>query len=173
MLFMRTGVSPKDGSYFVELQANQETPVRLTRPKALEWAADCARAAQEAAYDAALIQQLRALKLEEEAIMRTVFELRRQRKPYKTPPFELRPSVSLFTAKPFIEVLHNGRGLATWEYSYALHMATEILELLAAAQLDAQYRKFMIKTMGIEPGAADAAISDLANYRVEEQPEQE
>lgn len=161
-----------DGSaYVVTLEATDDVAVALDPDRALRYARGVLDAAHRAAYDAAVLRQMKSkLKLDLETASQLVADLRKDRPsldPDATEPLVLEPGVSAFTGEPFLTVGLRGKQdkLGQWSFGDAREHALHVLESLAVAELDSGYFRALVGQVGIEAPRARNVVDDLANHR--------
>ncbi|RCG19076.1 hypothetical protein DQ384_38000 [Sphaerisporangium album] len=157
-----------DGTYAASIHYDQDRSRVLDRHAGLAYAAAVIDVASQAEHDAAVIRQLTATGVRLTHAAATVAELRADRPPIDdavTAPLRLVPGVSQKTGNAFLAVFIGARQVGQWDPGDAREHATAVLEALAAADLDAAYRRHLIGIVGLDPGSAQAAVNDLANHR--------
>lgn len=144
--------------------------VPLTPKVALAWAQDVLDAAHAAAYDAAVMAQVRtALDLPITVAGEVVKELRADRAPRRTlqalPDIDLTPGVAAASGQPFLILTWRGKPLGQWTVDAARGHALHLLESVVVADLDSTYYRLLRNRFEAEPGPASAMVHDLVNFR--------
>lgn len=144
-----------DGTYVTAVHYGADRSRILDRQTAMAYVVDIFTAAVRAEHDAAVIRQLLGLGLDLETAARAIAE---------TVPFRLVPGVSAKTGNGFLHVHLNGVNIGQWDPHDARDHAVNVLTVLAAVDLDAAYRRYLIGTVGIDAARAGNVIADLATH---------
>lgn len=159
-----------DGGYGVSVEFGEDLTRPLDRDSGWRYAQAVMTAAQRAAYDAAVVRQLRGVADEGmpvDGAAKFVAELRGGRPPLPgedTAPLRLEPGVSAFTGEPFLMVFIDGEAVGQWSVDDAQQHALHVLECLAAVDLDAQYHAFL-RRVGMPEHVARSTVGDLMRWR--------
>lgn len=166
-IWVKTGVDPITGSYFVEIELDDDHAIALSPTEALVYSNAVFTIAQQAEHDAAVFTQLRTLLKDDEAAMMSVVTLRMDRPPLDVKilkPFAIAPGVNA-KGKPFLALSIDGEQCGQWDPSQARSHASYVLEAVHAADLDSAYYRMLIGAIGIDGNRARNVVSDLANHR--------
>jgi hypothetical protein len=168
-----------DGTYVTTVQAGPDHARVLDRSEALAYAGAVLEAAARAEHDAAVLAQLHNfLGLPVEAAAGSVADLRAERPPIDPAalaPIGLVPGVSASTKLPFLILEVDGAPVGQWTVTDARRHAEAVLEVSAAADLDAAYFRWLVGAVALDAGRARNVVSDLASHRPprEEEPHAE
>lgn len=169
-VWVGSAVAP-DGRYVVEIDVSDGRAHILPVDAAPAYAATVVATAMVAAYDAAVVRQIRAQAESEMpplAVGQMIAALRETRAPLTQElllPLSLVPGVSGRTWKPFLTVLIDGKQVGQWSTKDAYSHALAVLEMAEVVKLDAGYRDFLVETVGLDPDVAMAAVTGLADFR--------
>lgn len=156
-----------DGTYVTAVHYGADRSRILDRQTAMAYVADIFTAAVRAEHDAAVIRQLLGLGLDLETAAQAIADLRADRPALDdtvTVPFRLVLGVSAKTGNGFLHVHLNGVKIGQWDPRDARDHAVNVLTVLAAVDLDAAYRRYLIGTVGIDAARAGNVIADLATH---------
>lgn len=165
-IWVRSDVAA-DGTYVLAMETDDDTSFVLNRDTAVAHVLGVIQAAQEAAYDAAVIHQL-VVKVgaDIEATAEVVKGMRADRPPVVIPgPLTLVPGVSQKTQEPFLTIWVHGKAVGQWTVADAEQHATYVLGALTVADLDSGYYRTLVGALGLDDGRARNIIDDLANHR--------
>jgi hypothetical protein len=164
---VRSDVAP-DGSYCVAIGVGDDESWIIDRQMALRHAATTIEAVARADYDASVMRQLTSLGIEPANAGFVVADLRADRPPLdyeSTAPLSFEPGVSHRNGRGFVTILLHGDRIGQWELDDARHHALACLEVVAAVELDAAYRRALVGIIGLDDGRARAVVGDLAEHR--------
>jgi hypothetical protein len=156
--------------YVVVVTVDDRLRWELTPRAAERYARGWLRCAQVAAHDAAVLAQLVALGVEESsAAMFMATELRAGRAAFDdvgTRPLVLRPVVSAATGEPIVQASAPAPTPPFQVDGPAATMhAVHVLEVAAVVDLDDAYRSALVRSLGLNPVRARAAVDDLGRFR--------
>ncbi|MFG1873369.1 hypothetical protein ACGFIV_00850 [Sphaerisporangium sp. NPDC049003] len=155
------------GTYVATLHADDDNSRVLDRDTALRYAAAVHQAATQAEHDAAVVAQLRASGLSREEAALTLVDLRADRAPLDpqvTAPLVFKPCVSANRGVGYLELSVGDRPLGQWDADAAHAHAGHVMAVVAAVDLDAAYRRFLIGTVGLDATHAEDIVGDLAEH---------
>lgn len=168
-VWITTDIGPDEKSYMVAVNW-RDTSVTITFDRALRYAQEVLRAANRAAYDAAIIGQLMSVdKMDHPTVVRLLNDLRKDRPPLDdtaTRPISLAPGVNL-RGKPFLVVSVNGEEMGQWSFSDTVKHATTMLGMVSVAELDSLYLQGLQVLVGVQRETATNMVSNLAEFRDE------
>lgn len=156
-----------DGTYVTAIHYDSDQSRVLDHETGLHYAATIHAAATRAQHDAAVIRQLTSMGLALDVAAREIARLRADRPPLDdaaTAPLRLVPGVSGRTGRAFLSIKVNGQQVGQWDPDDARDHAANVLTVLAAADLDAAYRRYLIGTIGIDAARAANVVGDLATH---------
>lgn len=165
-IWVQSDVLP-DGTYVTAIHYDDDQSRILDRAAGLAYVAEVFTAAVHAEHDAAVVRQLTGLGLDLESAARAIAELRADRPPLAdavTAPLRLVPGVSAKTGNGFLHIHLGEVRVGQWDPDDARDHATNVLSVLAAADLDAAYCRYLVGTVGIGLPRAQAVVGDLGNY---------
>ncbi|WP_067171155.1 hypothetical protein [Microtetraspora niveoalba] len=156
-----------DGTYVVAIHYDDDQSRVLNHEAALRYAAAVHAAATRAEHDAAVVAQLVKIGLPKAIVAQALHDLRNDRPPHTatiTAPLQLEPCVSAHRGVGYLEVYVAGRLVGQWDPDDARDHAANVLAVLAAVDLDAAYRRYLIGTVGLDRARAEAAVGGLAAH---------
>ncbi|MDH2425752.1 hypothetical protein [Sphaerisporangium sp. TRM90804] len=156
-----------NGRYVVAVHYDADRSRVLDRDEALKYAAAVHALATHAEHDAAVAAQLSQLGLPRDAVAQAVVDLRARRPAIEeaiTAPLSLTPSVSASRGVGYLKLSISGRLIAQWEVADARDHANNVLTVLAAVDLDAVYRRYLVMTVGLDRNRAERVVDDLAKH---------
>jgi hypothetical protein len=165
-IWVQSDVTP-DGTYAATIHYSGDRSRILDRDAALAYAATIHDAAIRAEHDAAVLAQLVATGMPLALAAGTLADLRKDRPPLDdqaTAPLRLAPGVSGRTKEAFLAVEIDGKVVGQWTPGDARDHASNALAVVAAVDLDAAYRRWLIGKAGLAADRASAAVGDLAAY---------
>ncbi|MEO3860927.1 hypothetical protein [Acrocarpospora sp. B8E8] len=166
-IWVQSDLSADGTTYVTAIHYDQDKSRILDAKTAYAYVAEIFRASVHAEHDAAVIRQLRATGMPVELAARAVADLRADRPPLDdaaTAPLRLVPGVSQKTGNGFLATYVGNRQVGQWDPDDARDHATGVLSVMAAADLDSAYRRYLVGPVGLAPGEALAAVSGLADH---------
>lgn len=166
-IIVRSDVAP-DGTYVVAIEAGPDDAWVLDRPHVHAHGIAVVEAAARAEYDAAVLDQLIGLGIEQDAAGQMVSDMRAERPPLDTAataPLELVPGVARRDGRGFLALMLHGKQIGQWEPADARSHAMACFEVTAAVDLDAIYRKTLVGIVGLDDPTARAVVGELAEHR--------
>lgn len=168
-LWVGSEPSPDGKTYMVTLTMGEDTAVVLDRDRATRYIWALNSAINYAAYDAAVVAQMRSKPgLPIEAVGQLIVELRSDRPPIDdeaTAPFRFDPLIASKSLQPLLHVYMRGKPLGQWTLDAARQHIRHVMEVLATADLDAAYHRCLVGVIGIESPRARNVVMDLAEWR--------
>ena len=166
-IWVVSDVAP-DGTYITTIHLSGDLAFTLTRDQASRYAAAVHTAATTAEHDAAVFAQLVDSGLPKAMAATVLSDLRDDRPPLETPgPLRYTPAVSGRTHAGFVDVTLTGHGSGTvvsqWTPTDCRQHAGHVLDVAAAVDLDAAYRRAMVG-LGLTDDRARALVGGLARY---------
>jgi hypothetical protein len=155
-------------SFMVVIEYSKDRSIALGKQSAFEYAHKILTAVQYAEYDAAVFAQMKERLDDDVACAQVVDDLRKSRPEVSFvgfEPFALVPGVSVFTGKPFLTVMLDGKADGQMDLDGAREHALMALEALTVADLDNTYLKVMRDTIGLPEETARAVVANLVRYR--------
>ncbi|GAA1401891.1 hypothetical protein GCM10009613_60980 [Pseudonocardia kongjuensis] len=165
-LLVQSEVLPS-GTYGVAVAVGEDEAWTMAPDRAVSYAAGCVAAATEARHDAAVIAAFvsRDMLSSAEAAKFVVFELRPDRvRDDRTAPLRFVPGVSAFTGRPFVHVHLHDKSIGQLDPSALREHALGVLDVVAAADLDAALVRTLRGTVGVEEHQARAFVEDLSRH---------
>lgn len=156
-----------DGTYVTAIHYSGDRSRILDRKTGLAYVSAIFAAAVQAEHDAAIIRQHIASGLSLKVAARTIADLRADRPPIDdaaTAPLRLTPGVAARTKDAFLAIHVDGQQVGQWDPDDARNHATNVLQVLAAADLDAAYRRYLIGSIGLDVARAENIVTDLATH---------
>jgi hypothetical protein len=167
-IWVVSDVAP-DGTYVTTVQASDDVAVVLDRKRAMEYAMAVYTAVGYAEYDAAVFHQLVSLGISHPNAAHCVGDLRADRAPLDdaaTAPLRFVPLVTAAKHQPAVYVEVNGRRISQWTTSDARQHAGHVLDICAAVDLDAAYRRYLRGPLRLDDGRARAVVGSLGEHRI-------
>lgn len=156
-----------DGTYVAAIHYDDDRSRVLDRDAALRYVATVHDAATRAEHDAAVVAQMTKLGLPRATAAQALYDLRNDRPPLDDAaiaPLRLKPCVSAQHGVGYMEVLVGARLMGQWDPDDARDHAANVLTVLAAVDLDAAYRRYLMATVGVDAARAQAVVGDLASH---------
>ncbi|MEU8279537.1 hypothetical protein ACFYOK_29525 [Microbispora bryophytorum] len=156
-----------DGTYVAAVHYDDDRSRVLGRDAALRYAATVHDAATRAEHDAAVVAQMAKLGLPHATAAQALWDLRNDRPPLDDAaiaPLRLKPCVSAQRGVGYLEVQIGARLVGQWDPDDARDHAANVLTVLAAVDLDAAYRRYLMTTVELDAALAQDAVGDLANH---------
>jgi hypothetical protein len=160
-----------DGAYVVTVELGPDHSRVIDRADLLDYVLTVIRAAEVAAYDAAVAVQFRTLNggaVSLRDVAATVNELRKMRGDLDQraiAPLSLQPGVSATTGRPFLAVSIAGRIVGQWDTAQAADHAGAVLSAHAVTELDDLYRQYLINSVGLDEATALRVVHGLRAHR--------
>lgn len=155
--------------YAVTLETSADVAVGLDRTSGIEYAFYVLDCAERAAYDAAVVRQLRKrLDVPLDAVGQMVTDLRNDRPELDHKwPIVLTPGVARASGAPFIAIStkDGGQPIGQWTADDARQHAGDILSAVVVADLDAGYYRALVGMIGLESDRSRVVIDDLGSFR--------
>lgn len=168
-IWVRTEPTPDGKAYIVTLNASDDHARTLNPMEAQDYARALLRAAHVAAHDAAVARQLTTLGASLESVAELLADLRKDRPPVEdcaTDPLTFTPGVNQ-KLDPFLTISLDDEPIGQWTFLQAEEHALFILGAVGAADLDAAYYRLLRSAVGLDEGAARAAVGGLADFHEE------
>lgn len=169
-LWVRSEVMP-DGSYGVGLNVGADRSWALNRSQAVDYAVACYTRATEAEHDAAVFGLLTHIGLPQRTVAELlVKDLRPDRPDDHTATHPLRFTVAIDrTLRPFLKMELDGREAGELTTGDLRDHAAAVLNVLAAADLDAALLRTLTGTIGLDENRARAVVGSLMDHWPAEQ----
>ncbi len=154
----------EDGAYVVTVHFGGDRSRVLGKGEAHAYAQEIIRAAAQADYDAAMINQLRDLGFDTASAVEAYTTIAATRRPLNTEataPLRLTPGVSATAGVGFMDVHFGQRFIGQWMPAEARSHATNVLDILAATELDEAYRRHLTDDVGISAARATEIVERL------------
>jgi hypothetical protein len=167
-IWVVSDVAP-DGTYVCTVQAGDDLAVVLDRQRAIAYTVALYTAVGYAEYDAAVLKQLTTLGVGERMAARCVADLRADRAPVDdaaTAPLRFVPLVTAAKREPSLFVEVNGRRISQWTPADGRQHAGHVLDIVAAVDLDAAYRRFLRGPVRLDDDRARAVVESLGEHRI-------
>lgn len=160
----------EQGIYRLVLEMGPDDSIPLTRALADAWAREVLSAVAAAEYDAALVRQMRAMGLDDGAVVVMVQEMRADRAGETPssliPGLSLTAGVSARTGDGFLTLARHGKPVGQWSMDDAREHAVTMLTAIEVAGLDGAYLRAAEK-FGLDRNRALQAVDDLGRFRGE------
>jgi hypothetical protein len=174
-LWVRSEVMP-DGSYGVGLNVGADRSWALNRSQAVDYAVACYTRATEAEHDAAVFGLLTHIGLPQRAVAALLVDyLRPDRPDDHTPTHPLRLTVAIGrTLRPFLKMELDGQQVGELTVADLRDHAAAVLNVIAAADLDAALLRVLVGKIGLDDGRARAVVGSLMeHWPTEQEPRRE
>jgi hypothetical protein len=174
MIWVKSDVTP-EGTYIVSVEVDDDLSIPLPRDAAIRYAMALITAGENARYDAAVLKQItRKMDIPLREAIEVVVSMREDRPPLDpadTAPLTFAPGV---TSKldPYIGIHLPGRQIGQFTPTSASEHALYVLQVIAGADLDAAYHRWLTST-GADDNRIRGAVADLINWRTPDEPESE
>lgn len=155
-----------EGAYVLTVRPTPDVSISLGRDRAIRYGLSVLTAVRYADYEAAVWAQMHAAGPGEMGAWLALTALREQRRALDheaTAPLTFDPILSSTTRTGMIRVLLDGRQIAQLETAAAAEHAHGVLGILAVAELDALYYRWLRDGVTDEPTARHI-IGDLAKH---------
>lgn len=156
-----------DGRYITSISVNPDRAFTLDRDAARRYAATVFTAVAYAEYDTAVVRQLQAIGIALPDAAGFVVDLRADRPPLDddaTAPLRFEPLVAGTTLTPAVHIALDGELFCQWDPADARQHAGHVLDVAAAVDLDAAYRRLLVAQVGLDDARARAVVGDLAEH---------
>jgi hypothetical protein len=169
-LWVRSDVMP-DGSYGVGLNVGPDRSWALNRTQATDYAVACYTRATEAEHDAAVLTLLTHIGLPERTAAELIVkDLRPDRPDDHTPTHPLKFTVAIGRkCGPFLKMELDGHEVGELTTGDLRDHAAAVLNVIAAADLDAALFRALTGRVGLDEDRARAVVGDLADHWPAEQ----
>jgi len=167
-IWVRSDLAPDGKTYILSIEWGADRSFVPTNP--LAYALAALRAAEYAAYDAAVLAQMTpAMKGNQRLALSIVADLRADRPPISdeaTAPLTFTPIVSGRNSRPYV-LVHgaDGKPVTQWTPADVRHHVEGVLAALAVVDLDAAYRRYLVGSLTLDHAKASGVINALADYR--------
>lgn len=159
-----------DHGYVATLSVDADQTRVLTPAESIRYAAAVLDAAARAEYDGAVFAQMSGIDgIGTQSAAMLVLDLRKDRPPLDgdaLTPLGLEPSVNP-EGKPFLVVSIAGEKVGQWTPAEARGHALNVLEVVAAVDLDSAYYRLLRGIVGLDEHRARNIVSELGNHRPE------
>jgi hypothetical protein len=156
-----------DGSYTVTVSLQGDRTWAFTPFKLRRYAAGALRTAAEADYEQAVIDQLRAGDVDLRVVLETVAALRHFRPANDAArdcPLHYEPGVNP-AGKAFVKIMVDDQQVGQVDPAELRRHAMVAYEAEVVAELDAAYRKVLVRVVGVTDEEAIGAVTDLGDHR--------
>lgn len=171
-VWVRADLDMLTNTYRLTVEFNDHDVLGLDRDGMLAYVAALSDAMMRARYTEGVRRQLVGAGIDERLVLPTVADLREDWPELpRFGQFEVRPCVS-YEGRCSVDVWHHGPAGDELVVQFApeqlrSHIA-HVLEVYAAADLDASYRRFLVATIDLDESRATAMIATLGDYLREE-----
>lgn len=155
-----------DGTYGVAITYGADIAWTLAREQAVAYSVACHQIAITAEHDAAVFGLLRSTGLPERTAGAFIVEDLRPGRRFDdaaTAPLRFRPALGL-RAGPFITLHVNGEQVGELSPADLLDHSSNVLVVLAAADLDTRLHTALIDRIGLDDARARAAVGSLSKH---------
>ncbi|MGH3548888.1 MAG: hypothetical protein ACRDQU_12420 [Pseudonocardiaceae bacterium] len=168
-LWVRSEVMP-DGTYGVGLNVGADRAWAFDREAAVAYAVACFARATEAEHDAAVFGLLTtSMKVPEHAAAKLVCDLRADRPDDHKATDPLRFTVAIGRRGPFLKMELDGTQVGELTPADLRDHAVGVLNVLAAADLDANLQRVLVGVVGIDDNRARQFVGSLQEHWPSEQ----
>lgn len=164
-LWVRSEVMP-NGTYGVALNVGEDRAWALDRDQAVAYAVACFARATEAEHDAAVLALLLHIGLDlREAAMTLAKDVRPDRPVdhSATEPLHFEVGIGKRVG-PFVKMLLDGRQVGELTPADLRDHAAGVLNVIAAADLDANLHRVLVGVMGVDDGRARGFVDSLQQH---------
>lgn len=164
-LWVRSELLP-NGTYGVGLSVGEDRAWVLTRDQAVAYAVACFARATEAEHDAATFALLRHIGIKERDAAEVIVKDIRPSRPVDhtaTEPLHFIVQFGL-RAGPYLRMRLGGRDAGELTTADLRDHAAAVLQVLAAADLDANLRRVLVGQFGLDDATARGVVGELAEH---------
>lgn len=176
-VWCRADRSPLGTGYMLTIEYDDDNVLPLNRDQLLAYVTTLTDAMMRAQYAEGVRRQLlaavrgesgRVSPVDERHAIETV-QLLREEWPElpEFPPFTIRPCASI-EGRTSVQVWRDDQIIVQLAPHNVSEHVVHALRVYAAADLDASYRRYLIGSIGLDPGRATAVVAELAEHHREE-----
>lgn len=169
-IWVISDLAPDGATYLPVVHLGEDIALPLEGDKAIAYAVTVQGAAERAAYDEIVLDQLLEMVGGDrmDVLAAAMTAMREGRPPLDddaTAPFRFEPFVSAFNRQGGIFLWVNGERYAQWTVVDARQHAAHVLQVHSGVPLDAAYRRLLTEIIQVPAETARIMVDDLGNRR--------